>query len=550
MDCQGLLDKINGDNKDEGWAAVQELLNLRPSNDEEKKARAYACACMAESLFARDKIGTAIDWWQECVDNDPLNPTYRLAFVARGLLPAGMKAQAFNECERALNLDKKSAQGWRLLAHCQLALNDVDGAIKSFDKHMELEPESPVPYLDRADLALELADWNTVAILTQASIAIPGEHYGNVLHQIGLLAMRQGKYEEALKVWDETVAAGCDNPEIVAWNQSIALLALGRYREGWRKHESRGVQKRDIVMAIQMHRSMPERLWNNEPPPQRLHIHQEQGYGDAICMARYLPILAERGYDVRYEVMPQLVDLLQYSMPEIKVMPRAPIFPGLLGVPEFDYHLPCLSLPRLFGTEVKSIPWNGPFLKANPEKVKEYRAKLDGATTVGFCWSAGVRTGQGLWLEEYGKRKSMEWADMQPIAEAFLGKLPHTAAVSLQVGSEAKGGRFMNLLPKNPTWADTAALVECMDLVITVDTGLAHLVGGMGKPLWLLMHTEGSWHWMVERPGAPWNEKSPWYPTARLFRQKKPHEWGEVIQRVTEEIGRHFDIRADVRRVG
>lgn len=108
--------------------------------------------------------------------------------------------------------------------------------------------------------------------------------------------------------------------------------------------------------------------------------------------------------------------------------------------------------------------------------------------------------------------------------------------VSLQVGEPRNEVSITDLLPDKPTWADTAALVECLDLVITVDTGLAHLVGGMGKPFWLLMHTGGSWHWMAERPGASWNEKSPWYPSARLFRQQKPHEWMEVINRIASEL--------------
>ncbi len=93
-----------------------------------------------------------------------------------------------------------------------------------------------------------------------------------------------------------------------------------------------------------------------------------------------------------------------------------------------------------------------------------------------------------------------------------------------------------DLLPPTPTWDETAALIETLDLVITVDTSVAHLAGAMGKPVWVMMHTEGSWHWMAERLGASWNERSPWYPTARLFRQKKPHQWAGVLADVSKAL--------------
>ena len=346
------------------------------------------------------------------------------------------------------------------------------------------------------------------------------------------MAFRRGQHEEALKIWDETLSYECDNREVVVWNQSMALLSLGLYRDGWKKHEARGIQQRDPAMAAQTHRNMPGRLFNNEPAPARLHVFQEMGFGDALAMARYLPLLVERGYDVTFEVMDSLVDLMQQSLPDVRVIKRSMLYPGLLGVPEFDYLVPALSLPRLFGTEVKTVPYRGPYLKADPKKVREYREKLGGRPAVGLCWSAGVRSEHSIWLEEYGKRKSVSVHALEPLAEALKGyKL-----VSLQVGADRNQRSFFNLLPENPTWADTAALVECLDFVITVDTGLAHLVGAMGKPLWLMMHTEGSWHWMAERPDATWNEHSPWYPSARLFRQKKPHEWGGVISAIASEL--------------
>lgn len=536
-DTNELLRKIKEGSEAETWAAIQELIHLRPTTAEESKARACACACMAEASFARGKHGTAIDWWQEALAGDPLNVDYRMGIVAKGLLPCSMLRQALNEAERITNLDSENPMAWRLVGHVNMLLGDKDAAKSAFEKLIELRPDDPASYLDRNDLALDSADWEFAEKTCNKLLKMHGPHIGNALHQFGLLKFRTGEHEEALRLWDETLEHKCDNPEAVIWNQSIAMMALGKYREGWRKHEARGVQKRDNSMSVQMHRGAGKFLWCNEPPPARLHVYQEMGFGDAIAMARYLPLLVEKGYDVQFEVMNSLVDLMRDSLPGVKVIPRSPIYPDLPPDIEFDYVVPALSLPRLFGTEVKTIPWNGPYLKADPKKVAEYRKRLDGANAVGFCWSAGVRTQHGMWLEEYGKRKSIPFDKLGPIIGGAKGR-----CLRLQVGAPRKDadGWLNDYLPDNPTWADTAALIECLDLVITVDTGLAHLAGAMGKPVWVLMHTEGSWHWMAERPGASWNETSPWYPSARLFRQKKPHEWDDVIDRVASEITGYF----------
>lgn len=539
MDIEKLLDQIKGEDKTKAWAAINTLVTVKPETEQEKKAKAYACACMAEQLFARRKVGTAIDFWQEAVENDPMNASYRRAFTARGLMPAGMNQQSLNEATRAMNLDPDNPESWRLIGLVQMSLYNVPKAIEAFEKLMEIDPDNPVSYLDRVDIALETGDWETADKLTKKILEIGGPQRGNAIHQRGLLAFRQGRPEEALKIWDEALEAGCDHPEVVAWNQSVALLAIGRYRDGWRRHEARCYQTRDVSMSIATHRCMMERLFNNEPPPLKLHVHQEMGFGDTFAMVRYLPMLVEKGYQVQLEVMEPLLELMRDSFPGIEVMKRAPLFPYLLGVPEFDYHIPALSLPRLFGTDTNTVPWRGPYLKANPQRVEKY--KLTGPS-IGIAWSSGIRHEQGIWLNHYGKRKSMSYDTFSPIIDAYK----HCTFVSLQVGPEREqqDKRVIDLLPKEPSWSETAALIENLDLVITVDTGLAHLVGAMGKPVWILLHTEGSWHWMMERPNVSWNDTSPWYPTARLFRSKNPNEWGPVVNRVASELKDHFKAAA------
>jgi len=196
----------------------------------------------------------------------------------------------------------------------------------------------------------------------------------------------------------------------------------------------------------------------------------------------------------------------------------------------FDYHCPMLSLPAVLKTDIDTVPWNGAYITANPDLVREYRSRLPEECKIGLCWSSGIRK-EGLWISEYGSRKSMHFKDLSPL-------LAHGSFVSLQVGPEREQNDSINdVLPEKPTWDDTAALVAGLELIITVDTSVAHLAGAMGKPTWLMMHTEGSWHWMVARPDALWNETSPWYPSVRIFRQTAVRDWCNVIAKITEELG-------------
>jgi hypothetical protein len=234
-----------------------------------------------------------------------------------------------------------------------------------------------------------------------------------------------------------------------------------------------------------------------------------------------------------------MLALIARSFPEVEVSQQAPDYPGSIGIKPFDYHQPIGGLPYQFGTDIDTVPWHGPYLKAEPELVKKYDELLPKGKKVGLCWSSGIR--EGIWLKKYGQRKSMHFSTLEPLFKVRNGS-EFPEFISLQVGPERSQnpGSALDILPEKPDWDDTAALVENLDLVITVDTAVAHLAGAMGKPVWVLCQRDGqSWHWMCYREGASWNEKSPWYPSARVFRQHRfnePHFWDEVIEDVAKEL--------------
>jgi NAD(P)-dependent dehydrogenase (short-subunit alcohol dehydrogenase family) len=492
-----------------------------PKSGIERIAHGEAARWYGARALAEGKHGTAADWYRQAINADPRAVEYRLEYCVRVLIPMGMFRDARIEAERATKIEPDNPMTWRTLAGLEHQQGHVGAAIEGYDRQLQLLPDDPNARLDRATVALDTADYDTVRAMCEP--VLDTDRRADALHCLAMAAYREARHEQAIELYEQAIAAGCFDPNLARWNQSLALHSIGRYREGWAAHEARGQQKTDGAMALIMKRfTLP--MWQGEPAPARIHVHQEMGHGDTLAMARYIPMLQERGYEVQVEVSDVMVELFRRSFPKANVMAKAVDYPGSLGIPVFDYHVPMLSLPALFQTDIDTVPWSGAYLKPNPELVAKYR-KLVPNGAVGLCWSSGIRN-DGVWISEYGRRKSMPFNALMPVIKTGV------PLVSLQVGPERRECRspVLELLPEKPTWDDTAALIECLDLVITVDTAVAHLAGALGKPVWLMMHGEGSWHFMTKRLD------SPWYPTARLFRQTDTHKWGPVVQDIRQML--------------
>jgi hypothetical protein len=263
------------------------------------------------------------------------------------------------------------------------------------------------------------------------------------------------------------------------FNLAVTLLRAGRLREGFQEYEWRW----QVAQFAEQRRQFSQPLWRGEPISsrssthgRRILIYGEQGAGDAIQFVRYAPRVRNAGGDVILEVLPHLERLMSW------LDGGYPVVNALSAGVEFDVQCPLMSLPQRFGTELDSIPPPARFSA-------HYFLPLTRQSGV-QCWS-------------------------------------------LQVGpaaAETPGG-MMNLSGELIDFAETAAVISELDLVITVDTAVAHLAGSLGKPVWLLLPYTPDWRWMLGR------EDTPWYPTVRLFRQERPGEWGDVVERVTRELG-------------
>ena len=307
------------------------------------------------------------------------------------------------------------------------------------------------------------------------------------------------------------------------WNLGFALLLSGDYERGLPEYEWR-MKTRSIVQP----RNFPVPMWDGgDLMGKRILLHAEQGLGDSIQMARYIPMVAGRGGEVIVECPAALVQLLR-DLPGV-----VQILAGREELPAFDLHCPLMSLPLIFKTTVGTIPWPGPYLRADPKMAEEWSRRIPAESDrprVGLVWA-------GRPENKVDRKRSMRLEQFAPLAG-----IKNVRFFSVQkgpAGGQARrppgGMELIDYTEELHDFTDTAAMIANLDLIVTVDTSIAHLAGALGRPAWVLLPRSPDWRWMLER------EDSPWYPTVRLFRQKIRGDWGEVVERVRGELGRARD---------
>ena len=259
-----------------------------PTTGVARVAHGEACLWYAREALSRGKLGTAADWYREAVSSDPLAVNYRVELAIKCLLPMGMLKDARLEALAATKIDPNEPEAWHALGGIEHELGNADACIAAYDRQLELAPDDPDALLDRAHIALDVEDYARVRGLC-ASVQNT-RRVGDAYHCLGMVAHREGRHEDAIALYHHAIDLGCRHADLVRWNRSLSLHAIGRYEEGWAEHEARGKQTVAAAMARAMNRfSLP--LWAGEPPPARLHVHQEQGHGDTLALARYVPLL-------------------------------------------------------------------------------------------------------------------------------------------------------------------------------------------------------------------------------------------------------------------
>jgi hypothetical protein len=291
----------------------------------------------------------------------------------------------------------------------------------------------------------------------------------------------------------------------------LIQLLQGNLAVGWAEYESRW------KVGVGDDRKLLQRRWKGEPlGGERILLYAEQGLGDTMQFVRYVPLVAKLGGEVVLEVQPALHGLLAHTDAASRVIRRGEM------LPEFTWQCPLMSLPLALGTELDTIPARIPYIVPDAERVEAWRERLQKNTRcIGLAWAGNSG-------HPRDRLRSISLEQLTPLLN-----VSGTTFYSLQFGSGAEQTkqlppdvRLIDLGDELKDFANVAAIVANLDLVISIDSAVAHLAGALGKPVWTLLNKGCDWRWFLER------EDSPWYPTARLFRQTTPGEWQDVVKRI------------------
>jgi tetratricopeptide (TPR) repeat protein len=475
---------------DESLAHYDRTIALRPTDADALNNRGSVLQSLGRTDDALRSYDAAL----------ALCPTLAIAHYNRGNLfrHTNRPAEALGCYDRALALHPELME----------AINNRGVALQLLNRHAEA--------LDAHDQALALRPTDADALNNRAA---------------ALLALN--RHAEARICYDRAVAS---DPDMVGAhvNRAYCLLAQGDFARGWAEQEWRW----RLPNFREARRNLPQPRWEGGPEidGKTILLWPEQGLGDVLQFCRYVPLVAARATVV-----------LEAPQPLVRLLCSLPgggqiIVPGQTP-PRFDLHCPLMSLPRAFRTDIATIPHRTPYLEANPAEVTAWRRRLAGLTglRVGLVWAGNPRDFDPT-FRAVDQRRSLPLAELAPLA-----RLRGVDLVSLQKGEAA--GQVRDVPPGMvihdwtdwvQDFADTAALIEALDLVISVDTSVVHLAGALGKPVWVLNRFDACWRWLIER------EDSPWYPSARLFNQTSPGDWAGVVARVAAALRRK--VAAELRR--
>lgn len=506
------------------------------SNDIESKTYGEVCVYFARMAAHHKKYGTALDWYERALEADPSANNYRLELVTRAMKPLGWMTMARTVAIKAAEADPQDPAAWCVLAQIETDLGNMSASLAAYNRFIDTSDKSTFSLLTKASFLVKTEEYGEADTLCDVIIS-RGESLGDTFACKAMILTNYRDYEGAIDLFKKALNHAPNDPSMIEYFLSLAFFSIGRHREGWQslfsarlKNESFG----PLYGSIRRFSKSKKQMFVMQPPPAVVHIHPDAGEGDNIAMMRYLPLLVSKGYTVRYEARKGAFKLAHDSFSNVEVLPLASDFPGTSGLPDFDYQLSITDLPFMFQTDIDTIPWTGPYLKADPELAKKYKAYKG---KIGIVWSTGtVNWSAGLKNQTYAHSKSLRFDQLKPIID-----IDPSMFVSLQAGPvRADNNRIADALPRDErslTWAETAALIENLDLVIAIDTSVAHLAGAMGKPTWLMMHKYlTSWQFMAEYKDAFWNTASPWYPTMKIFRQKTRGDWDSVVTKIVSEL--------------
>jgi tetratricopeptide (TPR) repeat protein len=448
-----------------------------------------------------------------------LRPDYPHALnnLALALIEKGELDEAIAACRRAIALNPHFAEAHNNLGNALQRKNQPDDAIVAHLKAISINPKI-AEFHHNLGIALQDKQQLEQAISAYCQAITLNPDYTKAHVNLANALREQGRPHDAIEEFRRVLDLQPDFAEVHT-NLAMALLSQGIFEQGWQEYEWRwkcedfSSRKRDFLQPI----------WDGSPFAGRtLLLHAEQGIGDGIQFIRFLPRVKRLGGNVLIECHPSIYRLLNSIAEGCRIVPSED------PLPPFDLHCPLLSLPRVFSVTLQTIPAIVPYLQPDANDVRVWQerfARYSNDLRVGLVWSGNP-------THKNDRNRSISPASFAPFAN-----VPGITFFSLQKGPAAAetknpppGLKITDWTEDLPDFAATAALISNLDLVVTVDTAVAHLAGAIGKPVWTLLPFVPDWRWLWNRTDTPW------YPTMRLFRQPARGDWNSVIALVADEL--------------
>jgi len=495
----------------EADAAFRQALADMPNQPEAYNGLGLALKGARRYTEAVDALRTALT----------LRPRYLEALFNLGTNLQALErwAEAIETYKRALVIAPQSLEALSNLGNALWSARDFASA-EIIHRTVLAQKPNHAPYHNNLGNALLGLDRfaEAIACFENALLLQPG--CAETTCNLGNAHLAQNRLDEAIVFYDRALAL---DPRLrrADFCKSLVLLLKGKLKEALPKYELRWILK-----CAEYDGTPPREFWQPDLPltGKTIFLCCEQGLGDTLHFVRYVPILQKRGAQIILRVQPPLKQLLAANFPGVQI-----VTPDEKNLPPFDLYCLMLSLPYVCGTDLDNIPAAVPYLVSPPEKVAVWRNRLGGSKRprIGLVCA-------GNSIHRNDRHRTIPLAAFNSLADAAGGPLyllqkelrPADAAL-LQAGAP----EFIDLAHELNNFTDTAAIIANLDLIISVDTSVAHLAGALGKPVWVLLPFAPDWRWMLER------NDSPWYPTMRLFRQPTPGDWSAVLTQVTQELG-------------
>jgi tetratricopeptide (TPR) repeat protein len=510
-------------------ARVHEVLN-----DLDAALQCYARALEAnpacfDAALGKPKMLLGLERWQEALDTVlacSFADEHHILRVYEALALQRLKRhdEALDVVNKVVLQHANSVEALQVKAIILNALERYEAALLVYQQAMAINPLFVPAMSDAGSIYAKAGDFDQAVSLYSRAIAAQPD-YADALHNYCAAFLHMGRCQEAIAMADKGLAYHPNHADM-RWVKAAALLRSGEFEQGWKEYEWRWKAK--LLGSNQPQPDYVQPMWTGQSVEGKtIWLQPEQGLGDTIQLLRYIPLLAAKGARVLLSVQEPIIPLCD-ALEKYCTL----VLPGQ-AIPAFDYHCPLFSLPLAFKTDLGNIPSRVPYLAHEPDLQAMWEQRL------------GVRTAPRVGLVWSGNAAFQNDAKRSVPLDSLLDGLPkHLQLVSLQKEVRALdkpllvASAIFDPGQDLQTFADTAALVACMDLVISVDTSVAHLTGALAKPLWLMLPYSPDWRWMMRR------SDSPWYPTARLFRQEEDCRWQTVIAKIALEIDQFFNLKS------